>query len=62
MYVLILAGTPALREVFLPYYKEFIGFFKDYGLPVILHTCGDVRKAVPLIIETGFDYFSGIRR
>ncbi|MCK4324169.1 MAG: hypothetical protein KAW89_06530 [Armatimonadetes bacterium] len=44
-----------MREMFLPYYKALVDFFKSYGLPVILHTCGDIRKAVPMIIEAGFD-------
>ena len=43
------------EELFLPYFRELVGFFHDYGLPVILHTCGDVRKLVPMIIEAGFD-------
>ncbi len=43
------------QELFLPYYKELVGFFRDYGLPVLLHTCGDIRQAVPMIIEAGFD-------
>ena len=44
-----------MRKLFLPYYTELVGFFKDYGLPVILHTCGDVRQAVPIIIAAGLD-------
>lgn len=44
-----------MRELVIPYEKQLVGFFKDYGLPVILHTCGDIRKAMPLIIEAGFD-------
>lgn len=48
--------SPAtMRELFLPYYRELVGFFHDYGLPVLLHTCGDIRQAVPLILEAGFD-------
>jgi len=44
-----------MRELFLPYFRELVGFFHDYGLPVILHTCGDVRPLVPYIVEAGFD-------
>ncbi|HSV74547.1 MAG TPA: uroporphyrinogen decarboxylase family protein [Chthonomonadales bacterium] len=44
-----------LAEVIMPYEKELVGFFHDHGLPVVLHACGDVRKAVPLFIEAGFD-------
>jgi len=44
-----------LAELVIPFYKELVGFFHDHKLPVILHSCGDVRQAVPLIIEAGFD-------
>lgn len=48
--------SPAtLKEMVMPYEKALVSFFKDHGLPVILHTCGDIRKAVPLFIEAGFD-------
>ena len=43
------------REMFLPYYRELVGFFHDYGLPVILHSCGDIRKLMPMILDAGFD-------
>ena len=48
--------SPAtLDELLIPFYREIVGFFHDHGLPVLLHTCGDVRKAVRLFIEAGFD-------
>ncbi len=48
--------SPAvMRDLILPFHRQLVGFFKDYGLPVILHSCGDIRKAVPLAIEAGFD-------
>ena len=48
--------SPAtLKELIMPYEKALISFFKDYNLPVILHSCGDIRKAIPLIIDAGFD-------
>jgi uroporphyrinogen decarboxylase len=43
-----------LRDLIMPFYKELVGFFGSYGLPVILHSCGDVRQAVRLIAEAGF--------
>ncbi|OGG56340.1 MAG: hypothetical protein A3F84_22175 [Candidatus Handelsmanbacteria bacterium RIFCSPLOWO2_12_FULL_64_10] len=30
-------------------------FFHSHGMPVILHSCGDVRKLIPGLIEAGFD-------
>jgi uroporphyrinogen decarboxylase len=48
--------SPAtMKEMIMPYEKALVSFFKDYGLPVILHSCGDIRKAIPLIVDAGFD-------
>jgi len=51
----LFCSPQCLRELVIPFYRELVGFFHDHGLPVILHSCGDIRKAVPLIIEAGFD-------
>ena len=51
----LFCSPKTLNELIIPYEKALVGFFKDYGLTVILHSCGDVRKAVPLVIEAGFD-------
>ncbi len=48
--------SPAtMKEMIMPYEKALVSFFKDYKLPVILHSCGDIRKAIPLAIDAGFD-------
>lgn len=44
-----------LRELWLPHAKRFVGFLKDHGLQVMMHSCGDVRMLVPLIVEAGVD-------
>jgi len=47
--------SPAvMRELILPYQKQLVGFFNDFGLPVILHSCGDIRKVVPVVVEAGY--------
>jgi uroporphyrinogen decarboxylase len=51
----LFCSPQTLAEMVMPYEKQLVAFFKDHGLPVILHACGDIRKAVPLIIEAGFD-------
>ena len=43
------------RELILPYHKRLFGFFKDHGLPIIMHTCGDFRPHIESIIEAGVD-------
>ncbi len=44
-----------LNELFLPYYKDIVGFFHAMDLPVVLHSCGNVTAALPMIVEAGFD-------
>jgi uroporphyrinogen decarboxylase len=43
------------REIIFPYFKEMVDFFHSYDLPVVLHSCGCVTEALPLIVEVGFD-------
>ncbi|MCC7495804.1 MAG: hypothetical protein IT204_25860 [Fimbriimonadaceae bacterium] len=43
------------REVIQPYHTELVDFFHSYDLPVILHSCGDVRQLFGQILETGWD-------
>jgi uroporphyrinogen decarboxylase len=48
--------SPATLETLIfPYYKEVIDFFHSYDLPVVLHSCGGIEEALPLIVEAGFD-------
>jgi uroporphyrinogen decarboxylase len=45
----------AYREQLLPYHRRVCEFFHSHGLPVILHSCGNVAPMVPALIEAGFD-------
>jgi uroporphyrinogen decarboxylase len=51
----LFASPRTMRELFLPYYAELIDFFHSRGLAVVLHSCGNVTQALPLIVEAGFD-------
>jgi uroporphyrinogen decarboxylase len=52
----LFASPKTIRELLLPYYKEMVSFLKDdYGVAALIHTCGDIREAVPIIIEAGWD-------
>ncbi len=54
-------ASPAChREMVHPYHKKLFGMFKDYKLPVILHTCGDFRPHLDCIIESGVDCIQAI--
>lgn len=43
------------RQLIAPWHRKLFGFFKDHGLPVVLHTCGDFRPHLPAIVESGVD-------
>lgn len=45
----------AYRELELPSQKRLCDFFHGHGVPVILHTDGDVRQLLPGLLEAGFD-------
>ncbi|MHC5034842.1 MAG: uroporphyrinogen decarboxylase family protein [Planctomycetota bacterium] len=48
--------SPAvLEELIFPYFKELVDFFHSYDLPVVLHACGGIEEALPLIVDAGFD-------
>ncbi len=58
----LFASPRVLRELIFPYYKELVGFFHSYDLPVVLHTCGSTAEAMPLIIEAGYDAVNPMER
>jgi len=43
------------KEMVHPYHKKLFAMFKDYNLPVILHTCGDFRPHLECIVDSGVD-------
>jgi len=49
------ASPQCHREMVLPYHKRLFSLFKDHGLPIIMHTCGDFRPHLPAIVESGVD-------
>ena len=51
----LFCSPKVLEELIFPYFRELIEFFHAYDLPVVLHSCGDVTEALPLIVEAGFD-------
>ena len=44
-----------LEELFLPCYRRFNDFIHGYGIPVVLHSCGNIRAALPMILQADFD-------
>ncbi len=51
----LFCSPQSLEEVIFPYYKEMIDFFHSYDIPVVLHACGGITDALPLIVGAGFD-------
>jgi len=58
----LFASPKVLAELIFPYYRELVSFFHSHDLPVVLHTCGSTAKAIPLIIEAGFDALNPVER
>ena len=58
----LFASPRVFKNLIFPYYKEMVDFFHNYDLPVVLHSCGSVAQAMPLIVETGFDALNPIER
>ena len=51
----LFCSPSVLKECFVPYYKEMVDFLHSYDIPVILHSCGNIEQALPIIVECGFD-------
>lgn len=51
----LFCSPKTLETLFLPYYKEFVDFLHSYGVRACLHSCGGIEKALPLIVEAGFE-------
>jgi uroporphyrinogen decarboxylase len=58
----LFASPKVLGELIFPYYREMVDFFHSYDLPVVLHTCGSVAQALPLIVAAGFDALNPVER
>jgi uroporphyrinogen decarboxylase len=51
----LFVSPQTLNEMIFPYYKEMVDFFHSYDMPVVLHACGGITDALPLIVQAGFD-------
>ena len=51
----LFCSPKVLEELIFPYFTELIDFFHERNLPVVLHSCGNVTEALPLIVAAGFD-------
>jgi uroporphyrinogen decarboxylase len=58
----LFAAPKVLDELVFPYYRALVAHFHDLGLPVILHSCGSQKEALPLVVEAGFDGLNPMER
>ena len=58
----LFCSPKTLQELVFPYYREMVEFAHGLGLPILLHTCGRIIDALPLIVEAGFDYVDPMER
>lgn len=58
----LFASPKVFGELVFPYYTDLVAFFHSFDLPVVLHTCGSVAQALPLIVEAGFDALNPMER
>ena len=58
----LFASPRVLGDLIFPFYRRMVDFFHERDLPVVLHTCGSVAEALPLIVEAGFDALNPMER
>jgi len=49
------------RKFFKKGFKTYIDIAHQYGIPVMYHTCGDVRQFIPDFIECGLDILQSLQ-
>lgn len=49
------------RRMFLPNIKRVFAVFKDAGLPVMMHSCGNIVDFIPDLIDAGLDLLEPVQ-
>ncbi len=49
------------RRYFKKGFKTYIDIAHQYGIPVMYHTCGDVKQFIPDLIECGLDILQSLQ-
>ena len=57
----LLVGRPCWREFFAPSLREFAALARDYGLTVMIHSCGGVRELIDDLIELGVEVLNPVQ-
>jgi uroporphyrinogen decarboxylase len=56
-----LFSLDAFRRSILPHIKRVFRVFKDAGLPVQMHSCGNIVKFIPDLIDAGLDVLEPVQ-
>jgi len=51
----LFASPKILKNLIFPFYVELVDFLHSHGLPVVLHSCGNITDALPMVVDAGFD-------
>jgi uroporphyrinogen decarboxylase len=58
----LFAAPGVLDRLIFPFHRAMVEHFHGRGLPVVLHSCGSEREALPMIVEAGFDALNPMER
>jgi uroporphyrinogen decarboxylase len=50
-----LFGPDVYRSLVMPAHRRIVNFLHDNGKKVILHSCGQIKSFIPMLVEVGFD-------
>ena len=50
-----LFGPDVYRDLVMPAHSKIVNFLHENGKRVILHSCGQIKSFIPMLIEVGFD-------
>ena len=54
-------SVPMFRELIKPHLKRLFRVYKDAGLPIQMHTCGNVTDYIPDLIDIGLDVLEPVQ-
>lgn len=57
----LLLSPGMLKEFVFPYLKKHFSLAHDYGIKVMLHSCGAIREIIPDLIDLGVDILNPIQ-
>jgi uroporphyrinogen decarboxylase len=56
-----LLGPRIVREFLLPEYRRLVAFYKQNGVLINFHSCGNLRTVLPIFLELGFDVLNPVQ-